>query len=107
MFEELRTPLHGIVAVTTSLLSKEGGLRNNHNHTHTNGNSNKWEESILIVSQCADHLLALVANIVDFEQLEANKFQLNNSPFSICKQIKKVSSFTTGHLCLLLTWCIS
>ncbi len=83
---ELRTPLHGIMAMATSLLSS---LHQQHQQEQEQSQQ-VLEEGIEIVSRCADHLLSLVASIIDFEQIDAGVFRLNRECFSVAKQVKKV-----------------
>ncbi len=82
---ELRTPLHGIMAMATSLLSSLQHLKQQQEQSQQ-----ELEEGIAIVVQCADHLLSLVASIIDFEQMEAGVFRLNRECFSVAKQVKMV-----------------
>ncbi len=79
--------MHGIVAMATSLLSS----LHHHHQQQQEQSEHALEEGIAIVSQCADHLLSLVASIIDFEQMEAGVFHLNKECFSVAKQIKKVN----------------
>jgi signal transduction histidine kinase len=38
---------------------------------------------------CAEHLLSLVSDILDFERVESNKLQLENIPFSVAAEAQK------------------
>jgi len=76
MSHELRTPLHGIIAMTRELL--------------TMPLTEKARESAKIVSDCADHLLGLVNDILDLASIETRKLELEAIPFSVVDQIKKV-----------------
>ncbi len=90
---ELRTPLHGIMAMATSLLSslrQQQQQQQQQEQQQEQSQQQALEEGIAIVSQCADHLLSLVASIIDFEQMEAGVFHLNREFFSVAKQVKKV-----------------
>lgn len=64
---ELRTPLHGIIAMTREMLGMQL--------------CEKARESAKIVSDCADHLLGLVNDILDFSRFEAQYvFIYSSSP---------------------------
>jgi signal transduction histidine kinase len=41
---------------------------------------------------CAEHLLALVSDILDFERIESNQLQLETIPFSIVDEAQKAVS---------------
>lgn len=38
---------------------------------------------------CAEHLLSLVSDILDFERVESNKLQLESIPFSVASETQK------------------
>jgi signal transduction histidine kinase len=41
-------------------------------------------------TDCADHLLSLVNDILDFERIECNQLELEQIPFSIVNETRKV-----------------
>ena len=41
------------------------------------------------VPACAEHLLSLVSDILDFERIESNQMQLESIPFSIVAEAQK------------------
>jgi signal transduction histidine kinase len=41
-------------------------------------------------TDCADHLLSLVNDILDFERIESNQLELDQIPFSIVCETRKV-----------------
>jgi signal transduction histidine kinase len=41
-------------------------------------------------TDCADHLLSLVNDILDFERIECNQLELEQIPFSIVTETRKV-----------------
>ncbi len=63
MGHELRTPLNGIIGVST-LLQKEAMLP-------------AQKEYFDVLKYCSDHMLSLVNDILDFNKIEAGKFELH------------------------------
>jgi signal transduction histidine kinase/DNA-binding NarL/FixJ family response regulator len=77
MSHELRTPMHGIIAMSRELQDMLP--------PHTKGS-----HAVAIISDCADHLLSLVNDILDFERIESNQLELEQIPFSIVCETRKV-----------------
>jgi signal transduction histidine kinase/AmiR/NasT family two-component response regulator len=81
MSHELRTPMHGIIAMAKDLMEmplSEGAF-----------------ESARIISDCADHLLGLVNDILDFARIESNQLELESIPLSVCEEVDKAVSLHT------------
>ncbi|ELR14498.1 ATPase/histidine kinase/DNA gyrase B/HSP90 domain containing protein [Acanthamoeba castellanii str. Neff] len=76
MSHELRTPMHGIVAMSRELQD-------------TTEPCSKVHDAVDVISTCAEHLLSLVSDILDFERVESNKLQLENIPFSVATEAQK------------------
>ncbi|ELR22524.1 His Kinase A (phosphoacceptor) domain containing protein [Acanthamoeba castellanii str. Neff] len=79
MSHELRTPMHGITAMSREL--QDSLLP-----------STKASRAVTIIADCAEHLLALVSDILDFERIESNQLQLETIPFSIVDEAQKAAS---------------
>lgn len=75
MSHELRTPMHGIIAMASDL--KEMPL------------PSKAREAIGIISDCADHLLSLVNDVLDFARIEQSQLELEQIPFCMTSEVKK------------------
>jgi len=75
---ELRTPLHGIIAMSRELQEnpQSSGL--------------ECDQPLSIITDCAEHLLSLINDILDFERIESNKLELESIPFSISEEVQKV-----------------
>ncbi|ELR20364.1 ATPase/histidine kinase/DNA gyrase B/HSP90 domain containing protein [Acanthamoeba castellanii str. Neff] len=76
MSHELRTPMHGIIAMSRELQdlfmpSSQAG------------------HALTIISDCAEHLMSLVSDILDFERIESDQLQLEAIPFSIAEEAQK------------------
>jgi len=67
MSHELRTPLNGILGYT-QILSR---MANNEKSKHGLG----------VIYQCGSHLLTLINDVLDLAKIEANKLELNPTPF--------------------------
>jgi two-component system, sensor histidine kinase len=66
---ELRTPMNGIIGLTDLLLGLEEGV-----------DPRKY---LKMVRTCADDLLSIINEILDFSSLEAGKLEIDPVPFSI------------------------
>ncbi len=71
---EIRTPMSGIIGMTELLA--ESDL------------SAEQRETVQTVKICAENLLTLVNDILDYSKLEANKLQLDKRPFKLADTIK-------------------
>ncbi len=69
MSHEIRTPMNGIIGMTHLLLTE----------THESNNV----EKLKIIQNCSVSLLELINDILDFSKLEAEKIELEMTPFSI------------------------
>ncbi len=67
---ELRTPLNGILGFT-QILRRDGAL------------SDKQREAINVVHESADHLLALINDVLDLSKIEAGRIELHLSEFNL------------------------
>ncbi len=70
MSHELRTPLNGILGYT-QLFEKDATL------------NPKQQEGIQIISQCGEHLLTLIEDILDLSKIEAQKLELYPNPLCL------------------------
>ncbi len=68
MSHELRTPLNGILGYT-QILRRDKGLDGRHVTT------------LEAIERCADHLLALISDVLDLARIEAGKLDLRPEPF--------------------------
>ncbi|MFG6102253.1 ATP-binding protein [Leptothoe sp. EHU-05/26/07-4] len=68
MSHELRTPLNGILGYAQILQLQKN-------------RPDKDRKSIRTISQCAGHLLTLINDVLDISKIEAQKLELNPSPF--------------------------
>lgn len=66
---EFRTPMNAMMGMTQLLLMS----------AHDEGSKEKLNE----IMRAGEHLLGLINDILDFSKLEAEKFELNNKPFSL------------------------
>jgi signal transduction histidine kinase len=69
MGHELRTPLNGIIGVVNLLKDEQ--------------NADKQGEYIEIIRSCSDHMLKQVNDILDFNKIEAGKFQFHTVEFNL------------------------
>jgi signal transduction histidine kinase/DNA-binding response OmpR family regulator len=75
MSHELRTPMHGIIAMAKDLLEMQL--------------SKDAFESARVISDCADHLLGLVNDILDFARIESHQLVLESIPLSVHEEVDK------------------
>lgn len=78
MSHELRTPLNGILGYT-QILQRSGSL------------SKKDEKGVDIISQCGNHLLNLINDILDLSKIEARKMELHPHEFHFLSFLHSVS----------------
>jgi signal transduction histidine kinase len=83
MVEELRTPLHGIMAMADCLLQRLP-------QTFTSE-----RKSLLTIADSGRHLIELLNKILDFEKLNSSEFALENTPFSVLCEAERVYTLTT------------
>jgi signal transduction histidine kinase len=78
---ELRTPMHGIIAMASDL--KEMPL------------PSKAREAIGIISDCADHLLSLVNDVLDFARYQTRP---TRAPCGrvVCRYVRRADSHDSG-----------
>ncbi|MEG3986198.1 AAA family ATPase [Microcoleus sp. S28C3] len=71
MSHELRTPLNGILGYT-QILKRQKNL------------ADQQKDGLNVISQCGEHLLTLINDILDLSKIEARKMEihLSNFPFS-------------------------
>ncbi len=79
-FLELRTPMNGILALSADLLENGHSL------------SQADRESVQIIQDCADHLLNLLNDLLEFSSIESGSFKLDHFIFSVPEQIVKVAN---------------
>lgn len=73
---ELRTPLNGVIGNSELLKA-----------TRMTGEQEEYADSIRV---CADTLLTVINDILDYSKLEAGKMQLVNVPFNLLEAIREV-----------------
>ncbi|MBS3953203.1 MAG: PAS domain S-box protein [Methylomicrobium sp.] len=78
MSHEIRTPMNAIIGMTYLLLRK-GGLSAEH------------LDKLSKIASSADHLLAIINDILDISKIEAGKFTLSQSEFTLSELIEKVN----------------
>ncbi|ELR24606.1 ATPase/histidine kinase/DNA gyrase B/HSP90 domain containing protein [Acanthamoeba castellanii str. Neff] len=74
---ELRTPMHGIIAMSSELQS-------------TLAPNTKASQAVAIIADCADHLLSMVNDLLDVARIEAHQLELAHIPFSVVSETHKV-----------------
>lgn len=74
---ELLTPLNGILGYTQV-------LHNSQNFTQ------KEQRGIKVIHKCAEHLLILINDIIDFSKIESNKIELNYSGFNLQSFLEEI-----------------
>jgi len=74
---EVRTPLNAIVGFSTLLKEQDT-------------TSAEREEFVNIITRSADHLMALISDIVDIAKIESGELSITKSSFSINELLKKI-----------------
>lgn len=77
MSHELRTPLNGILGYT-QILKKDPAL------------SDSQLTGIEIIEKSGTHLLTLINDVLDLAKIEANKIELNSTPFHLSPFLKNI-----------------
>jgi len=72
---ELRTPMNAIKGFTSLVLRREPAL------------TERGKENLQKVGQSADHLLALINDLLDLSKIEAGRMEVEARPFSVKKLI--------------------
>lgn len=75
---EIRTPLNGITGMATLLGNEPDAARR--------------EESIRVIQQSADVLLAVINDVLDFSKIESNQLELEAVPMSAVHEVTVVTS---------------
>lgn len=78
MSHEIRTPLNGILGYTQIL-------------QRTRTFSEKEQKGLSIISQCGNHLLTLINDILDLSKIEARKMELSNTSFHMASFLQGVA----------------
>ncbi|PIQ52960.1 MAG: hypothetical protein COW01_14615, partial [Bdellovibrionales bacterium CG12_big_fil_rev_8_21_14_0_65_38_15] len=74
---EIRTPMSGIIGMTELMTETEM--------------SAEQRETVQTIKICAENLLTLVNDILDYSKLEANKLELDKRPFKLVDTIKNTT----------------
>ncbi len=77
---ELRTPLNGIIGLSDILLIEEASRL-----------SPEAKENLAMIRDCGNQLSQLVADILDFSRLRAEKLTLSKQPIAVADAIAEVS----------------
>lgn len=80
MSHELRTPLNGVIGLTNALLSQDP--------------RKDQEETLSILKFSAENLLTLVNDILDFNKLDSEKVELENTPFNLAWLVENIYAST-------------
>jgi hypothetical protein len=80
--EELRTPLHGIVAASEELSERI--------EAECTDSRPALRDMCNIVVESSDHMLALVNDVLDFEQMDTNQLKIEHIPFHLDKEFTKL-----------------
>jgi len=80
MSHELRTPLNGILGYT-QILRRDPAL------------TDKQNDGLSIIHQSADHLLAVINDVLDLAKIEARKLELHPAEFDLHEFVDNVQAF--------------
>lgn len=80
MSHELRTPLNGILGYT-QILRRDPAL------------TDKQSDGLAIIHQSADHLLAVINDVLDLAKIEARKLELHPTEFDLHEFVDGVQAF--------------
>ncbi len=92
MSHELRTPLNGILGYT-QILGRDQTL------------TEKQRSGVSVIQQSAEHLLALINDVLDLARIEARKLELNPADFDLPAFARTVAEFFVSRArekCLVL-----
>ena len=82
MSHELRTPLNSIIGFTGIMLQEMSGEVNK-----------EQRKQLSLVKNSANHLLALITDIIDISKIEAGKVELIIEEFSLADLVQEVNDF--------------
>ena len=87
MSHELRTPLNAVIGFS-ELMQREvlGPLGND-----------KYKEYVTSIRESGEHLLDLIADILDMSKIEAGKYELDLQEFEIANTVKMVTQMMSGR----------
>lgn len=80
MSHELRTPLNGILGYT-QILGRDAGL------------TARQRAGVDVIQQSADHLLALINDVLDLAKIEARRLELHPTDFGLPDFVRGVAEF--------------
>ncbi|HVT74138.1 MAG TPA: PAS domain S-box protein [Lacunisphaera sp.] len=80
MSHELRTPLNGILGYT-QILQRDAAL------------TDKQRDGLGIIHQSAEHLLAVINDVLDLARIEARKLELHPADFDLHEFLRAVEAF--------------
>jgi signal transduction histidine kinase/ActR/RegA family two-component response regulator len=77
MSHEIHTPMNGIMGMTQVLLSLDG--------------TEQQKECLEIVMSCADNLISLISDLLDFAKIEAGRFQIVPGKFELRRYLDQTA----------------
>ncbi|MDR2591836.1 MAG: response regulator [Chitinispirillales bacterium] len=77
MSHEIRSPMNAIIGMTQIARSPSAGPE-------------KVQDCLLKIDGASKHLLALINDVLDMSKIEANKFELSNTEFSLDTALNKI-----------------
>jgi signal transduction histidine kinase/CheY-like chemotaxis protein len=85
MSHDIRTPINGILGMTHIAIKNKG-------------NSERIDDCLHKISGAADHLLALINDVLDMSSLESGKVEVSHEPLDIRILINNCTSIIDGQL---------